>query len=1007
MEVVEEQNYDEELYSRQCYILGDECMECLSKASVLLVGLGGVGAEIVKNLVLLGVKHLSICDDKPTSFADVGVNWFITNEDVSAGLTRSSSSCPKIQDLNPSVNVKAVSNPLTNLAHLSQYNLVILTETNLKTCIEVNLYCRSLNPAVKLIVADVFGVVSWLFCDFGPSFTTKDASGEEPRIGIIGDITCGPNGKVIVANNVLVTVNDEVEFTDIIGMEKLNGTRHKITSVVANAFTFEALTHTQNLGTYIRGGMFETVKQSKTILFKSLEDDLLDTVQFSQVPSSYYSHLAMLGLHKYLELHRNLPNIGSLQDAQNLFSIVKDLNTSGIEIKEDFIKKVSFAARGQLPSISAVIGGVCAQQTVIALTEKFTPVQQWFHFNATSLVSCDAYTSPDNYKPTGRRYDLVNSCLGKGTIERMADSNIFITGCGSVGCEMIKNLALLGVGSKKGKLTITDPKRIEKSNLNNQFLFQRCDIRKSKSATAAKSIMKINPDLNINAYQLKFGPETEDVFPESFLVLQNVIVNGLDNFQGRRYTDNRCVLAAKPFLDILNYNTKGNVTVVLPHLTDTYSSSFAISSQLRNNEYPYCTIKSFPSQLEHAAQWGKEKFLSLFQSKPSRSLKFLSNNDLSQVVQQLNLGVDVEDSFQVNKILSSRPTSVEDCLKIARLKFEKYFNHKAKHLLHFFPEDKVVENDKISMPFWHSPRRSPKPIVFDIENNLHITFVTSMAQLLAHAWNVSDTYEIDKPKTLLSIPIPAFQPKDNKVVVTDEAVVAPDPMEVDCADQDLSAIAKSILESCQNLEKKPGFIPIYFDKNIDSHLNFVYAATNLRAAMYKIPAASRAKVKQMTGNIVPSTIIETAVVCGLATIELIKILQQLKDRTDYNNWSVNMSNGSVLPTNPSKAEIMQLGRDIKYTIWDKFYIYGKRDLTLQQVLQMAQEKCKLKPSMLVQGTRIVWWPILPGHSSRVHKKFKEFIEVEGDPSFVDLSFTFEDDMENDYAVPIIRLVFQD
>lgn len=44
-------------------------------------------------------------------------------------------------------------------------------------------------------------------------------------------------------------------------------------------------------------------------------------------------------------------------------------------------------------------------------------------------------------------------------------------GCGAIGCELLKNFALLGLGVA-GKLTITDHDLIEKSNLNRQFLFR-------------------------------------------------------------------------------------------------------------------------------------------------------------------------------------------------------------------------------------------------------------------------------------------------------------------------------------------------------------------------------------------------------------------------------------------------------------------------------------------------------------------------------------------------------
>mgnify|MGYP001806465957 CR=1 FL=1 len=40
-----------------------------------------------------------------------------------------------------------------------------------------------------------------------------------------------------------------------------------------------------------------------------------------------------------------------------------------------------------------------------------------------------------------------------------------MVGCGAIGCELLKNYSLIGLGIN-GKITITDPDHIENSNLN-------------------------------------------------------------------------------------------------------------------------------------------------------------------------------------------------------------------------------------------------------------------------------------------------------------------------------------------------------------------------------------------------------------------------------------------------------------------------------------------------------------------------------------------------------------
>lgn len=56
-------------------------------------------------------------------------------------------------------------------------------------------------------------------------------------------------------------------------------------------------------------------------------------------------------------------------------------------------------------------------------------------------------------------------------------------GAGAIGCELLKNFALIGLGAgEDGHITVTDMDFIEKSNLNRQFLFRPKDIGVRKSA---------------------------------------------------------------------------------------------------------------------------------------------------------------------------------------------------------------------------------------------------------------------------------------------------------------------------------------------------------------------------------------------------------------------------------------------------------------------------------------------------------------------------------------------
>ncbi len=68
---------DEGLYSRQLYVLGHEAMRRMQASDVLICGMGGVGAEIAKNIVLAGVKSVTVYDAHAASHDDLATQFFL------------------------------------------------------------------------------------------------------------------------------------------------------------------------------------------------------------------------------------------------------------------------------------------------------------------------------------------------------------------------------------------------------------------------------------------------------------------------------------------------------------------------------------------------------------------------------------------------------------------------------------------------------------------------------------------------------------------------------------------------------------------------------------------------------------------------------------------------------------------------------------------------------------------------------------------------------------------
>jgi molybdopterin/thiamine biosynthesis adenylyltransferase len=72
--------------------------------------------------------------------------------------------------------------------------------------------------------------------------------------------------------------------------------------------------------------------------------------------------------------------------------------------------------------------------------------------------------------------------------------NLFVIGAGAIGCELLKNFAMLNLASQ-GMITVTDPDHIETSNLTRQFLFRQKHVKKPKVAIASATRIQMNPNL--------------------------------------------------------------------------------------------------------------------------------------------------------------------------------------------------------------------------------------------------------------------------------------------------------------------------------------------------------------------------------------------------------------------------------------------------------------------------------------------------------------------------------
>lgn len=125
--------------------------------------------------------------------------------------------------------------------------------------------------------------------------------------------------------------------------------------------------------------------------------------------------------------------------------------------------------------------------------------------------------------------------------KRLSEANILVIGAGALGNEIVKNLALLGVGH----VLLVDFDRIEPSNLSRSVLFRERDRGRFKAEVAAERARDLFPGLWIKPLCVN---AVHDLGLGVFY-WADVVIAGLDNREARLTINQNAFRAGKPWID--------------------------------------------------------------------------------------------------------------------------------------------------------------------------------------------------------------------------------------------------------------------------------------------------------------------------------------------------------------------------------------------------------------------------------------------------------------------------
>jgi molybdopterin/thiamine biosynthesis adenylyltransferase/rhodanese-related sulfurtransferase len=152
--------------------------------------------------------------------------------------------------------------------------------------------------------------------------------------------------------------------------------------------------------------------------------------------------------------------------------------------------------------------------------------------------------------------------------QKLLDAKVLLLGAGGLGSPAALYLAAAGVGT----LGIVDNDEVDVSNLQRQVIHSTDRVGVPKVDSAEETIRALNPDVKVQKYNLRLGPENiMEILPG-----YDVVVDGLDNFPTRYLLNDASVRLGIPVVSAAILGFEGQLSVFKPYDGPCYRCLFPV-----------------------------------------------------------------------------------------------------------------------------------------------------------------------------------------------------------------------------------------------------------------------------------------------------------------------------------------------------------------------------------------------------------------------------------------------
>jgi molybdopterin/thiamine biosynthesis adenylyltransferase len=145
---------------------------------------------------------------------------------------------------------------------------------------------------------------------------------------------------------------------------------------------------------------------------------------------------------------------------------------------------------------------------------------------------------------------LLMSDIGESGQQKLSQARVLIVGMGGLGCPVSLYLAAAGVGS----ISICDPDRVDKTNLQRQILYETADCGNLKVACAKDRLQALNPSVVIDTFPC---PVDHKILAGNY----DVVIDCTDNLAARQLINRVCYAEGVPFVSAAAIGWEGQLVM--------------------------------------------------------------------------------------------------------------------------------------------------------------------------------------------------------------------------------------------------------------------------------------------------------------------------------------------------------------------------------------------------------------------------------------------------------------